>query len=602
MDDKREERRKESIDEILSDLNGLLNKMPAILEGIKLSDVKPVDFLSPQMPEPVADLDIRPEILSEPAPGSACESDSGKLQDLSIAAGIEERPLTEGDIIYNSGISEERRTPGIVIEEEKNKLVTQSLGEYMFSRNDQPEPEIPECRATPPEPIIYPEPLGLNSSPVLPEIEHEVSCQIPDGAELKSRLADVKKSPVFNLEILKDDEAVVESSFKPGPEKAEDEKTAAIFERTRDFGVPDIDTLIGLLQKEALPVEQSGADEEFKNDGNVNLDGVGSAGGSEKQAEPVSAAAPADDVLIQPEPVLERIESALTVREAETQSVTGPDSGHMVIAPGVVSADEKGGTMNNKEENLGKDEPAKPADAAEIILPVQTEPVKQESAVPETGAAGAEPRLERSSPSQFTLKTNDPAPDAPGLVIERNPVFNSHTPAAAPGDNDKTIVFSPSPAKPEEAKTVIHEAAADSVATSGGDADLRPLAERPVPDGIPAERVRTIAFIYAQEDAGLCAEMLKELDSICLKSPSKPMFIKRGFVMVCAPGVSGNVYMQKVADAGAAGLICMGNIPQENIYEMENVFTAGGVFFRHFPRAAFTHSAALDLVTEFILK
>ncbi|MEI7481454.1 MAG: hypothetical protein WCK75_03810 [Elusimicrobiota bacterium] len=582
MDDKREERRKESIDEILSDLNGLLNKMPAILEGIKLSDVKPVDFLSPQMPEPAADLDIRPEILSEPAPGSACESDSGKLQEPSTAAGIEERPLTEGDIIYNSGTSEERRTPGIVIEEEKNKLVPQSLGEYMFSRNDQPEPEITECRATPPEPIIYPEPLGLNSSPVFPEIEPEVSC--------------------FNLETLKDDEAVVESSFKPGPEKAEDEKTTAVFERTRDFGVPDIDTLIGLLQKEVLPVEQPGADEEFKNDGNVNLDGVGSAGGSEKQAEPVSAAAPADDVLIQPEPVLERIESALAVPEAETQPAPGPDLGNIVIAPRVVSADEKGETMNIKMENLGNDEPSKPADAEEIILPVQTEPVKQEPAVPEAGAAGAEPRLERSSPNQFTLKANAPAPTEPGLVIERNPVFNSPTPAAAPGDNDKTMVFPPAAAMPEEAKTVIYKAAADSGVTSGGDVDLGPLAERPVPDGIPAERVRTIAFIYAQEDAGFCAEMLKELDSICLKSTSKPMFIKRGFVMVCAPGVSGNVYMQKVADAGAAGLICMGNIPQENIYEMENVFTAGGVFFKHFPRAAFTHSAALDLVTEFILR
>ena len=603
MDDKREERQKESIDEILSDLNGLLNKMPAILEGIKLSDVRPVDFISPQMPEPAADLDIRPEIVSEPAPGSVCESDSGKLQELSVANGIEKQQLTEEDIVYSAGTPEDRLNPGAVIEEEKSKLVLQSLGEYMFSRSDQPDPEMTEHRATLPEPAVSPiEPLGLTPGPVTPEIDPEASCQIPGDMELKRQLSDVENIPIFNFKTLKKDEAAIENAFKPDPEKEEDEKASVVFESTRDFGVPDIDTLIGLLQKEALPVEKPGADVEFENEGNVNVDAVGSAEGYEKQVEPVSAAASADDVLIQPEPVLERIGSALAVQEAEPQSATGPDSGNIVIAPDVVSADEKGGTMNNKEENLGKDEPSKPAEAAEIILPVQTEPVKQESAVPETGAAGAEPRLERSSPSQFTLKANEPAPDKPGSVIERNPVFNSHSPAAAPGDNDKTIVFSPAPARPEEAKTVIYEAAAGSVAASGEDADLVPLAERPVPDGIPTERVRTIAFIYAQEDSALCAEVLKELDSICLKSPSKPMFIKRGFVLVCAPGVSGNVYMQKVADAGAAGLICMGNIPQENIYEMENVFTAGGVFFRHLPRAAFTHSAALDIVTELILK
>jgi hypothetical protein len=80
------------------------------------------------------------------------------------------------------------------------------------------------------------------------------------------------------------------------------------------------------------------------------------------------------------------------------------------------------------------------------------------------------------------------------------------------------------------------------------------------------------------------------------------MFIKRGFVQIFTPGLGGTVYMQKVADSGSVGLISVGNVPQENVYEVENVFTAGGVFFRHFPREALTHSAALDLVTEFILK
>ena len=48
--DKKNEKKKESIDEILSDLNGLLNKMPSILDGIKMPEIKPVEFSSKQEP------------------------------------------------------------------------------------------------------------------------------------------------------------------------------------------------------------------------------------------------------------------------------------------------------------------------------------------------------------------------------------------------------------------------------------------------------------------------------------------------------------------------------------------------------------------------
>ncbi|HOW90491.1 MAG TPA: hypothetical protein PL037_09415, partial [Elusimicrobiales bacterium] len=43
MDEKKEEKKKESIDEILSDLNSLLNKMPAILGDIELPSAKPAE-------------------------------------------------------------------------------------------------------------------------------------------------------------------------------------------------------------------------------------------------------------------------------------------------------------------------------------------------------------------------------------------------------------------------------------------------------------------------------------------------------------------------------------------------------------------------------
>ena len=123
-----------------------------------------------------------------------------------------------------------------------------------------------------------------------------------------------------------------------------------------------------------------------------------------------------------------------------------------------------------------------------------------------------------------------------------------------------------------------------------------------MPEGIPAERVRALCFLYAPEEKALCATVLSELDAICLKSAEKPMFVKRASVQECAPELNANFIMQSVTDAGGQGLICVGAIPQEKIYEVENTFTSSGGFFRHYDSASFTHSAALDLVMDLILR
>ncbi len=464
MDDKREERRKESIDEILSDLNGLLNKMPAILDGIKLPDIKPVDFLSPQVPAPVvpdSTPDIKPETASEPA--------------------------------------------------------SEPVSERVFTQVPEKLPE-PEAGA---------------------------------GMAFKRQFPEGGNTPVFDIESLKKEEAAIDNAFTIEPENEEDEKASVLFETTRDFGVPDIDTLIKLSQ--------------------------------EVQIVPIPLIKPGDDIQPEPEPV------------------PGPALENIINAPRAGSEDGEGEIMDIKEENPGKEEFSKPAAAMEPALPGPAGPVTPVSPVSE--AAAVEFRIERSSPQDFTLKASEPAPEKQGLVIEQSGSgFNPHPPAVITGGEDNATGIPLSIARQEEQKPVLSEAGANPDAASRGQSDLDSLAGLPVPGGIPPERVRTVAFLYAQEDAALCAEILAELDAICLKSPSKPMFIKRGFVLVCAPGALGTVFMQKVTDAGAAGLICVGNIPPETVCEMENVFNAGGMFFRHFSREAFNHSAALDLVTEFILK
>jgi len=57
--------------------------------------------------------------------------------------------------------------------------------------------------------------------------------------------------------------------------------------------------------------------------------------------------------------------------------------------------------------------------------------------------------------------------------------------------------------------------------------------------------------------------ILLELDAICLKSETKPMFVRRAFVKVFEQDTNPNLALQNVSDSKASGLICAGNIPQE---------------------------------------
>jgi len=635
MDENKESGKKESIDEILSDLNGLLNKMPALLEGIKLPEIQPVDF------NRVIREDLAPA-APEPAPCSVPER---------------EAPPVQKEDFYDKTIKlEEGRLPDIPAPgpADKDKLVLQSLGEYMYSGGDteppapkephatlQAEPlsfnvspagmdtapELPEIKPaaadTEPEARPDPEPVGPDTAPELPEIKPAAEEMKPaDRAPAGIEISDADH--MSNLESLMADAADIENVFKKGPENMEEEKKVNPLDATKDFGVPDIDAMIKLSQDEALPGTEA----------------------------PVPDKPSAAEAKPEPEPVLE----TSSAPAPESKPDLEPDLENFIIEPASGIAESKGGEMDLKDENPEKEDNSAAQNALESTLsesnmkaPAPEEPglVLEQAASPftaDTPAASApgeedktlvippassgpqdaldntlsspfgqvaqtpqvevpalEPQPAASSPQEFALDVKESAPAEPALGIERpNSAFGVPA-AAAPSDDDKTMVMAP-PSGSDGDKTVIYEAGSDMGATSRRREDLGTISAKSVPDGIPPERVRTVAFLYAQEDAALCSDLLSELDAICLKSASKPMFVKRAFVQVCEPGTNGNAVMQKVTDAKALGLVLLGSVPQENVYEIENAFTAGGAFFRHIPKENFSHSAALDLVTEFILK
>jgi hypothetical protein len=221
---------------------------------------------------------------------------------------------------------------------------------------------------------------------------------------------------------------------------------------------------------------------------------------------------------------------------------------------------------------------------------------------PSLDLSGAQPRPEgadQTIPGGVGLELSvgqpeqEPAPALPGgggLELGGGTPGGEETlvspPPGGDSDGDRTMVYQSAPSNTSRAQA----------------GDLEELAAKQAPEGIPAERLRTLMFLYGPEDKALCATALAELDAICLKSATKPMFIRRASVKECEPDVNPNYVVQTVTDAGAQGLICLGSVPQEKVYEIENAFGTSGGFFRYYDSSTFSHSAALDLVADLILR
>src|SRR3990167_6375819 len=116
--DNKFDKKKESIDEILSDLNGLLNKMPSILDGIKMPEMQPQDYAKPaQAPEPQTPKpEAAKEVPSEPVtpeikPAPAEPFDAEKTVVLESFAGLPEGSQVPGEISFSQEPEPARAPP-----------------------------------------------------------------------------------------------------------------------------------------------------------------------------------------------------------------------------------------------------------------------------------------------------------------------------------------------------------------------------------------------------------------------------------------------------------------------------------------------------------
>ncbi len=636
--DSKDGKKKESIDEILSDLNGLLNKMPSILDGIRMPEIKPVEFAAPEpAPKPAAEVPAPAQEAAPAAEEKAAETASPApevetplpvfnpektvvLENLSGlpegASAPEEKPAADEPLVIESFAKQAEA----VKQPETGGLVPQSLGDFMFGEDAEQKPQeaapalSQEPQAAAPEPA--PEIPVLPVSPMSEEKTPEAGF-IPSDAV----------SPETPDLSLQQPEAPV---GEPEPEQpAAELKPRGGYEVTRDFGVPDIDALMQLSQDEILgrpapepsvepaaePVqEQSPEPEALKEEPSMDelaeferqLKAAGEQGGEmenkpeEKQEKPAEEIVPEAAAPVEPAAAPGNGFEGLTI-EPEASNA-GPEA-----QPEVATRQETPGEMDLAQAaSEPQPEPAPQTGGIELDALSEAGSTQQFQPAPQPEAQ-PEPAAQAEAPREMELSVGRPAEEKPqedagqGLVLEPANAFMSSQPASDSGG--ETLVVPPPAAAGDADKTVVYDAGSAPGSThrsQSGDFDA--LAVKQTPEGIPAERVRAVMFLYAPEEKGFCAAVLAELDAICLKSAAKPMFIRRAGVKECASDMNANYILQMASDAGAIGLVCVGAIPQEKIYEVENVFTSSGGFFRHYDSASFSHSAALDLVSDLILR
>lgn len=609
--DSKDGKKKESIDEILSDLNGLLNKMPSILDGIRMPEIKPVEFAAPQpAPKPAEEA---PAPVPEPEKESplpvfnadktvVLENFSALQEGASVP---EQKPAADEPLVIESFAkpAETAKQP------ETGGLVPQSLGDFMFGADAEQKPQE-TAPGLPVEPqAALPEPAP--ESPVLPVLS------MPEEKTPEAGLipADTVSAGTQDFSLQQPEPLV----RQPEPaQPAEEIKPASVYEITRDFGVPDIDALMQLSQDEILgrpapepaqePAPEPAAEpvaepEALKEDPSMDelaeferqLKAAGEQEGEmenkpeEKQEKPAEEVVPEAAAPAEPEFVPTAGFEGLTL-EPET-AAPQQTPGEMNLDP--VTPEPQPEPAARIERSEGIDLGAAPQ--AESTLQFEPQPEAQ-----------PEPAAQAEVPAELELSVGRPAEETPqegssqGLVLEPSNAFMSSPQASDAGD--ETLVVPP-PAAGDEDRTVVYDAGYAPGSTSRSKAgDFEGLAAKQAPEGIPADRVRSMMFLYSPEEKGFCAAVLAELDAICLKSATKPMFIRRAGVRECSSDMNANYILQMASDAGAIGLVCVGAIPQEKIYEVENVFTSSGGFFRHYDSASFSHSAALDLVSDLILR
>jgi len=583
--DEKDDKKKESIDDILSDLNGLLNRMPSILDGIKMPPLEPVEF-------------------ENPANGPKAETLSA-----SGGRGPVAPSAAETRVIAKPGVEGQARGADSPAQEQNSQAKSGTVGESqkptLKPRSDNLDSEKKH--------IGFPAPVNLAALPEQKTAKDEISGSAPLTAaplfgdlgardireELSALSGTSGDAEAGNQAVLHTETGFAELSCETLLPPAENEKALPgdsllsgtptqgagreagpdhvkprSYESTVDLGIPDIDVLFKISQGEtAETLSASG--------GRGGTPSGGFAAGDTAQRFPLPVAPSAA------EPVVP--DASLAANAAKSDAAPPPDTGLAPLKAAFSGAE-------NLEQELEK---LTISDVIQSSGGVETATAVSPQLLGKGVSKAVGPQNGQTAAGGGEAVADTEAAPAGGLVLEQpGAVFSKEK---SP-EGDKTLLIAPSADGAGDEHAVIYQPGQDTASRRPKGADLGALSQKQPPEGVTEERIRSLAFLYPEGEEWFCAEVLSELDAICLKSLSKPIFVRRAFVKVFELNTNPNFMFQAVSDAKAAGLIFAGTLPQDKVYELESVFSSSGGLFRHLTADSFNHSSALDLVSELILR
>ncbi|MBI4656522.1 MAG: hypothetical protein HY746_07240 [Elusimicrobia bacterium] len=601
------DKEKESIEEILGDLNALLNKMPAILSDIKMPEIKPVEI------PPLSD----------------------------VSPAVWQGDLAEGG--SEGGGQAEEKTESEPVEIEKSKLEIESLADSIveeMQRQDEVAGTERHCpsrdsagRAAGTEQENEPQqPLDTgkqNGSKEYPEFEFDLSSEASAGAGE----TDVKKEPVET-----EQEKLIPQR-QPGAD--------SFSGQTADVAVPDIDDLLNLSSESSSvredepkgviefknvqiafsePDVQAGLEptkleEQIQQQGGEMSLNENSQEDKEIKKEPeqrASGSSSVGGIVPRPEQTPQEKEYMETIKldpsELEFKAMadepvakTGQDSegqgelqDKMETGPGESMEQSQAlGEQTPSADGLGvtkEDISAQPAETMPESLEVKASQQEVVSALEMPAVSGG---IEIQKKIDLNPVQTDFGQTLPGVPNGLSSEALAKGEALAQADQGGESA----PQEAAEEKTVMWSGQDPSLTSriQLEDINLDDVSSKTPPESIPSERVKTLAFLYSMGDEKLCASMLAKIDSICLKSRTKPMFVKRSFVRVFEPDMKGSYLLELASQSACSGVVCVGNIPHENVYDIENSFNSSNLFFRHISYDNFTHPVMVDMIADLIL-
>jgi len=131
--------------------------------------------------------------------------------------------------------------------------------------------------------------------------------------------------------------------------------------------------------------------------------------------------------------------------------------------------------------------------------------------------------------------------------------------------------------------------------------ELNKLISKETPQSVSKERVKNVGFIFSREE-GLLSDILNTMDSICLHSKEKPMFVKRAFVLPFDDKLNIESILINCKNESACAVALVGEVPPERIYEIENALSQNNIYFANFTKLNFSKSKIIDFIMELIIR